>query len=41
MTGLHLRYPGADEAEIRRHLADLLLGHDLARKVCGEVEENA
>ncbi len=34
-TGLRARYPNADEAELRRRLADLLLGEDLARKVYG------
>jgi len=41
LAGLHKRFPEAGEAELRRRLADLLLGHDLARKVYGEVEENA
>jgi hypothetical protein len=36
VTGLRSRYPHADEAELRRRLADLLLGADLARKVYGE-----
>jgi len=29
------QYPGACEAELRRRLADLLLGEELARKVFG------
>ena len=36
MMGLRSQYPQASEAELRRKLADLLLGEDLARKVCGE-----
>ncbi len=34
--GLKHRYPQASEAELRRHLADLLLGADLAQRVYGE-----
>ncbi len=34
--GLKQRFPQASEAELRRHLADLLLGADLARRVYGE-----
>ena len=37
LTGLRSRYPQASETEIRRHLASLLLGEDLARKVYGEI----
>ena len=36
LSGLRSRYPQADEAELRRRLADLLLGEELARKVYGE-----
>lgn len=36
MTGLHQRFPQASEAELRRKLADLLLGEELARKAYGE-----
>lgn len=36
LAGLRSRYPQADEAELRRKLADLLLGEELARKVYGE-----
>ena len=36
LTGLRQRFPQASEAELRRKLADLLLGEDLARKVYGE-----
>ena len=35
ITGLRGRYPQATEAELRRKLAYLLLGKDLARKVYG------
>ena len=35
LTGLRSRYPRATEAELRRRLADLLLGEDLAGKVYG------
>jgi hypothetical protein len=37
LTGLRSRYPNANEAELRRKLADLLLGEELARKVYGEI----
>ncbi len=33
LMGLRARYPQASEAELRRRLADLLLGEELARKV--------
>jgi len=39
LAGLRQRYPQAGEAELRRRLADLLLGPDLARKVCGELSD--
>jgi len=32
------RHPRAGEGELRRRLAGLLLGEELARKVCGELE---
>jgi propanediol dehydratase large subunit len=35
IQGLRKRYPGADDAEIRRRLADRILGKDLAEKVYG------
>ena len=35
LMGLRSRYPQASEAELRRRLADLLLGKELARKVYG------
>ena len=37
LAGLRSRYPKANEAELRRSLADLLLGEGLARKVYGEL----
>ncbi len=36
LAGLRACFPQADEAELRRKLADLLLGKDLAQKVYGE-----
>ena len=39
MTGLHGQYPQASEAELRRKLADLLLGEELARKVYGATRD--
>jgi hypothetical protein len=35
VAGLRSRYPDASEAEIRRRLADLLLGPELAARVYG------
>jgi hypothetical protein len=37
MVGLRSRYPTANDAELRRRLADLLLGEDLAHKVYGKI----
>jgi hypothetical protein len=37
LMGLRSQYPQATEAELRRRLADLLLGEELARKVYGEI----
>ena len=37
LAGLRSRYPDATETELRRRLADLLLGEELARKVYGEI----
>lgn len=37
LTGLPSRYPQASEAELRRRLADLLLGEELALRVYGEM----
>lgn len=36
LTGLGDQYPQASEAQLRRKLADLLLGEALAQKVYGE-----
>jgi hypothetical protein len=38
-TGLRSRYPQASEVELRRRLADLLLGEELAHKVYGAIHE--
>ena len=38
LAGLRSRYPRADEAELRRRLAALLLGEELARRVYGEAD---
>ena len=35
LMGLRSRYPQASQAELRRRLADLLLGEELAGKVYG------
>ena len=37
LTGLRAQYPQASGGELRRKLADLLLGEELAQKVYGEV----
>ncbi len=37
LAGLRRRYPQAGEAELRRRLADLLIGPELAVKVYGEL----
>ena len=39
LSGLRQRYPQADEAELRRRLADLLLGPDLAALVYGPMPD--
>ncbi len=41
LAGLRERYPHASPRELRRHLADLLLGPELAERVYGPVEEAA
>jgi len=41
LSGLRARYPHADEAELRRRLADLLLGADLAARVYGDLLEES
>ena len=37
--GLRTRFPLADDAELRRHYADLVLGEELARKVYGDLND--
>ena len=37
-AGLRRRYPTATPEELRRRLADILLGEELARKVYGNLE---
>jgi hypothetical protein len=37
LTGLRSQYPQASERELRRRLAGLLLGEELAFKVYGEI----
>ena len=37
LAGLRSKYPKAEESELRRRLADLLLGEELARKVYGDM----
>ena len=39
LAGLRSSYPQANKAELRRRLADLLLGEELARKVYGEMSD--
>jgi hypothetical protein len=36
LAGLYRLYPNASPVELRRRLADILLGQDLARKVYGD-----
>jgi hypothetical protein len=38
LTGLRSRYPQASDTELRRRLAGLLLGEELASKVYGELQ---
>jgi hypothetical protein len=38
LAGLRSRYPNADTAELRRRLAELLLGEELAHKIYGEIK---
>jgi hypothetical protein len=38
LAGLRTQYPQASEAELRRRLAGLILGEELARKVYGEID---
>ncbi len=39
LAGLRSRHPQDSEAELRRRLADLLLGEELVRKVYGEIRD--
>jgi len=39
LTGLRQRFPEATEDQLRRHLASLLLGKEMAVKVYGEIED--
>ena len=39
LAGLRSRYPQAGQAELRRRLAELLLGADLATRAYGPLEE--
>jgi len=41
LSGLRQRYPNASESELRRRLAGILLGEDLASKVYGNLEDAA
>ena len=40
LEGLRARHPGATEAQLRRHLADLLLGPELAARAYGPPPES-
>lgn len=40
MSGLRLSFPDADEKELKRRLADLILGPDLAARVYGSIESS-
>jgi hypothetical protein len=39
LAGLRRRHPGASEAELRRRLADLILGPELAERAYGPLPE--
>jgi hypothetical protein len=39
LAGLRGRYPHASEAELRRRLASLVLGEEVAQKVYGEIRD--
>ncbi len=39
IAGIRQRHPDASEEEVRRHLADILLGEELAAKVYGQWHE--
>ncbi len=40
IQGLRKQYPGADDAEIRRRLADRILGKELAETVYGPFDDD-
>jgi hypothetical protein len=40
ISGLRSRYPNDSQAKLRRRLADLLLGQEIAEKVYGSLEED-
>lgn len=39
LAGIRERHPNATEEEVKRHLADILLGEELAAKVYGAWDE--
>ncbi|MES0361822.1 MAG: hypothetical protein ABUK20_12960 [Anaerolineales bacterium] len=41
LAGLRQRYPEADETTLLRYLGNILLGSDIAGRVCGELENRA
>ena len=41
LSGLRTRYPKSNEKELRRRLADLLLGEEFARRVYGDIADAA
>ena len=41
LCGLKMRYPDEPPEKLRRRLADLLLGKELAQKVYGPLEDDA
>ena len=41
LSGLKMRYPDDPPEKLRRRLADLLLGEELANKVYGPLEDDA
>jgi hypothetical protein len=40
LSGLRSRYPNESPTRLRRRLADILLGQELAKKVYGSLEED-
>jgi hypothetical protein len=40
LSGLRSRYPNESPTRLRRRLADILLGQELAKKVYGALEED-